>query len=381
MLNTIEHFILYKNDHYFSSFPSITLLKDNRLLLLFRRARDSRWLLDAIDDETHHIKQQVDHVDSRSQITRIYFDLDLNPLTEPEALSINPEAADQDASILTLANNKLLLSSFSWYPIHYEIANALRKQGNHLFGQPQITGCGYILWGVFTRLSSDSGLSWSVHNYLPELPNSNDIIPGHRARLGGSVRGQAIEVGNEILLPVYGNQKKDKVSTSHLYVSQDQGQSWQYRSVIARDKKQRLDLNEPSLLHLGDKKIMAFMRNSSGNDQLVTAISDDCGHCWQDWQERPITGHPTHPLRLSDGRIFICYGYRHEPYGVRGHLMDSQANELIGEEIIIRDDGLCGDVGYPWSVEMPDGRILVVYYFTGEDGIRHIAGSLLALIR
>jgi len=28
---------------------------------------------------------------------------------------------------------------------------------------------------------------------------------------------------------------------------------------------------------------------------------------------------------------------------------------------------------------MPDGKILVVYYFTKDDGIRHIAGSLLTL--
>lgn len=380
MLKEIEHFVLYKNNHYFSSFPSISLLEDGRLLLLFRRARDSRWLLEADDEESRLIKQQVDHVDSRSQITKIYFDQTLKPLTEPETLSINPEAADQDASILILSNKNILLSSFSWYPIHYELANALRKRGNWLFGQPKVTGSAYILWGVFTRLSEDMGKTWSPHNYLPVLPNSNDIIPGKRSTHGGSIRGQAIEIDNEILLPVYSNLKNDKVSSSHLYASSDQGETWEYRSMIARDTEQLLDLNEPSLLHLGGNQVMAFMRNTKGNDHLVTAISNDKGHTWEDWNEREIIGHPTHPLRLSDGRIFICYGYRHEPFGVRGHLMDSSAEDFIGDEIIIRDDGLCGDVGYPWSVEMPDGKILVVYYFTKEDGIRHIAGSLLTLM-
>ncbi len=379
MNRTIKHYILYKNEHYFSSFPSITLIDNKQLLLLFRRARDSRWLLDDRDEKSHLIRQQVDHVDSRSQITRLYFNLDLSISSKAEALSINADAADQDASLLQLNNNNLLLSSFSWYPVHYELAEALREQGNYLFGQPNITGCAYILWGVFSRLSHNQGRSWSSHNYLPNIPGSADSIPGKRGNHGGACRGQAIEVNNEILLAVYGPLKNNKVASSHLYVSNDQGQSWHYRSIIASDKNQQQDLNEPSLLHLQDNKIMAFMRNSSTNDQIVTALSHDTGLSWEDWQERGIIGHPTHPLKLSDGRIFICYGYRHKPYGIRAHLLDSSAEQLLGEEIIIRDDAACGDIGYPWSVEMPDGQVLVVYYFTLDDGIRHIAASLLTI--
>lgn len=379
MSKNIKSFVLYKDSHFFSSFPSIALLDDNRLLLLFRRARDSRWLLDDNDDESNKLKQQVDHVDSRSQLTKIYFDLDLNPITEPAPLPINPEAADQDASVLVLSNKSILLSSFSWYPIHSRIARALKKQEFYPYGHIDITGCFYISWGVYTRISKDLGNTWTSHNYLPILPNALEVLPGKRTSHGGSIRGQAIEIGNEILLPVYSRLKSDNVDTSHVYYSKDMGKSWTYRSMIARDPKQKLNLNEPALLHLEGDRIMAFMRNTSGNDHLVTAISNDRGHTWEDWVERKVIGHPTHPLRLSDGRIFICYGYRHEPFGIRGHLMDSSAENFIGDEIIIRDDGLCGDVGYPWSVEMPDGRILVVYYFTTEDGIRHIAGSLLTL--
>lgn len=384
MSKNIEHFVLYKNEHYFSSFPSIALLDNaksgkKQLLLMFRRARDSRWLLDEHDEESQLLKQQVDHVDSRSQLTKLYFDLELSPLSEAEALPINPEAADQDACLLILSNKNILLSSFSWYPIHSRLSSVLQKKGASLYGHPDVTGCFYILWGGFTRISNDQGNTWSKHNYLPILPNSNDMVTGKRPYYAGSIRGQAIEVNGEILLPSYGRQKEDKVSTSHLYISKDNGNTWSYRSLIAKDKQQEFNLNEPSLLHLGGERIMAFMRNSSGNDQLITAVSNDLGHTWEDWQERKVIGHPTHPLRLSDGRIFICYGYRHEPYGIRGHLMDSSAEEFIGDEIIIRDDGLCGDVGYPWSVEMPSGQVLVVYYFTEEDGIRHISGSLLSL--
>lgn len=376
-MKALEHFVLYKDPHYFSSFPSIALLENNRLLLLFRRARDSRWLLDADDEESKLLKHQVDHIDSRSQITKIILDENLKPLSDPELLTINPEAADQDASLLVLSNNTILLSSFSWYPIHARLALTLQKKGARLYGHPEVTGCFYILWGGFTRLSADMGDTWTAHNYLPVVPDSNDIIPGRRRTHGGSIRGQAIEVNGEILLPVYTRQKNDKVSSSHLYSSNDGGKSWSYRSIIAKDNNQKLSLNEPSLLHIEGNRIMAFIRNTSGNDRLVTAISNDRGQTWENWQETNIIGHPAHPLKLSDGRIFICYGYRHKPFGIRGHFMDNSAQNFIGEEIIIRDDALCGDVGYPWAVELSDGRILVVYYFTEADGIRHIAASLL----
>ncbi|WP_198266414.1 sialidase family protein [sulfur-oxidizing endosymbiont of Gigantopelta aegis] len=346
---------------------------------MFRRARDSRWLIDADDEASIQIKQQVDHIDSRSQLTKRLFDLNLQPLSEAEPLSINPEAADQDACLLVLSNKDILLSSFSWYPIHSRLSQPLKKQGVSLYGHPDITGCYYVLWGGFTRLSSDQGQSWSKHQYLPPLPGARDAIPDKRPYYGGAIRGQAIEVNGEILLPTYGRLEKDKISSSHLYVSKDKGRSWSYRAIIAQDQQQVLDLNEPSLLSLGGDRIMAFIRNTRGNDHLVTAISDDCGHHWAQWQERDVIGHPTHPLKLSDGRIFICYGFRHEPYGIRGHLMDGQGEKLLGDEIIIRDDGFCADVGYPWAIEMPDGKVLVAYYFTQDDGIRHIAASLIEL--
>ena len=39
------------------------------------------------------------------------------------------------------------------------------------------------------------------------------------------------------------------------------------------------------------------------------------------------------------------------------------------DELILRADGLDGDLGYPASVELPDGEILTVYYqrLSGDD--------------
>ncbi|MBK8037888.1 MAG: hypothetical protein IPK22_12295 [Verrucomicrobiaceae bacterium] len=36
-------------------------------------------------------------------------------------------------------------------------------------------------------------------------------------------------------------------------------------------------------------------------------------------------------------------------------------------EIILRDDGFDGDLGYPRTIVRPDGRVLTVYYFNGPQ--------------
>ena len=88
-------------------------------------------------------------------------------------------------------------------------------------------------------------------------------------------------------------------------------------------------------------------------------------------------GYPCHLLRLSSGRILCTYGYRREPFGVRAAVSEDEGETWdMDHEIVIRDDGLHRDLGYPASIQLQDGRILSVYYFHGEDGVRYIGGSV-----
>ena len=64
-------------------------------------------------------------------------------------------------------------------------------------------------------------------------------------------------------------------------------------------------------------------------------------------------------------------------WGIRARLLDCDGGNIdSAEEIILRDDGACSDLGYPWAVELDSGEIAVCYYFSGADGVRHIAYSL-----
>jgi hypothetical protein len=101
-------------------------------------------------------------------------------------------------------------------------------------------------------------------------------------------------------------------------------------------------------------------------------------------------GNPAHLLKLSDGRIVCAYGYRRDPMGVRACLSEDEGRSWdMDHEVVLRDDGgtVCsmwsppraeggGDVGYPQSVELSNGRVLTVYYITLEDAVTHVAATI-----
>jgi hypothetical protein len=48
-----------------------------------------------------------------------------------------------------------------------------------------------------------------------------------------------------------------------------------------------------------------------------------------------------------------------------------------GEEIILRDDAGCWDLGYPRAVQRKDGKIVSMYYYNDHlHGERYIAATI-----
>jgi hypothetical protein len=45
-------------------------------------------------------------------------------------------------------------------------------------------------------------------------------------------------------------------------------------------------------------------------------------------------------------------------------------------DIVIRGDSFDPDCGYPWSVELNNGNVLVIYYYVNENGVRGIEGTI-----
>jgi hypothetical protein len=67
-------------------------------------------------------------------------------------------------------------------------------------------------------------------------------------------------------------------------------------------------------------------------------------------------------IRLADGRVCLTYGYRAAPFGIRARL-SGDGGRTWGREIMLREDGSGRDLGYPRTVQRPDGQVVTVYYF------------------
>ncbi len=378
-MKKIRDFTVYKNPEYFSAFPSVALLPSGELLVAFRRAGDDRWLLSEGDAPIDAKPVSVDHVHWRSHIATVRMPADLSKISKAETMPMDPLAADQDGNLLMLNSGRLLQYGFMWRPVPEPVATALKGQAN-LWLHKAHSGIGMFLgWGSYVRYSDDEGRTWSKRVMLPVADKMRKSDWQKRGFHGGALRGRAQELEDgRIAVFSYGGQlEESSLQVATLYISEDQGESWSSDGTF-----HALDegiLQEPSLAQWPKGQLTAFYRTTGLGDCLVTISgSADATH-WQDAVKHEVIGHPYDPLVLSDGRLFLVYGYRHKPFGVRARIIEQGEQPADGEEFIIRSDAIGGDVGYPWAVQLPDGKVLVVYYFIHRDGIRGIEATLISV--
>ena len=82
------------------------------------------------------------------------------------------------------------------------------------------------------------------------------------------------------------------------------------------------------------------------------------------------------PDDRSRVRVVRADGCRREPYGIRARISRDDGGTWE-PEIVLRDDGPTGDLGYPRSVERPDGQVVTAYYFNGpKDDDRAIEATI-----
>ncbi len=375
MLKIQQHRVLYRQPRFHAAFPSVLRFSDDRLLLAFRRARDGMWLIPEDKREGLDPLDRVDHIDSRSHVALCELDPTAeSPVTDLTLLPMDPEAGDQDASLLLLPDDQVLLSSFSWYPLP---ADAAQFVPGRRPAADDYCGTRFLFWGSHCSLRQRQADHWVYHHryLLPDGGYGHSLSPDGSKLLVGANRGSAVSVDGEILLAVYGGVAEGV----GLFASGDLGQSWRLRGIVARDPQHRIAYQEPALCADGQGGLIAFMRTAGAEGRLAIGRSVDGVH-WSEPQLHDLIGHPFHPLLLKDGRCLLSYGYRASPFGIRARLMDRPTdNPDDYPEIILRDDGSCPDLGYPCAVELADGRVLVCYYLTDAEGIRHIAGTWLEL--
>ncbi len=274
--------------------------------------------------------------------------------------AISPEEVDA-AQALTTSDGALVTVHAGWEQYPASKRPELEKAGFEIANARE--GIVNALSAHSAMVSRDGGKTWKTRK-LP-MPNAPGIMGFH----GGIVTDQ-----NVVLFPVYGQPTADDTGHSYVYRSADSGRTWTFHEIIGDSRGER-PMNETSLLDLGGGHILAFVRTGDSADHLYRAESVNGGVTWGRWADSGIVGHPPDLLKLRSGHILLTYGYRHKPYGVRARISKDNA-KTWGEELILRDDGMGPDLGYPMSIQLADGAIFTSYYFRAANGgPTHIAGT------
>ena len=281
-----------------------------------------------------------------------------------------PSAARRPCMV-QLQDGSLLVSSYAWMLLPQEgVSQAAAEPRWQVYGWP------FTFLGGYLVRSTDGGRSWQGPIVPPEGADQAHYFPG--VPVPACNRGAMVQAsdGNLYWLVQPGLQARPQHTVLGLQVSGDGGLTWEDRGIAVADEQ--VIFNETSLIETPRGDLVAFIRTDRFEDHGAVARSSDRGKTWEPWHDMGVVGHPYHAVRLPDQRVFLVYGYRHPPYGIRARLLDPECRDFAGPELVLRDDGGTTDLGYPWACVLADGRILATYYFNQANGTRHIAGDLRA---
>ncbi|QNL51554.1 exo-alpha-sialidase [Olivibacter sp. SDN3] len=358
----IKDFVIYKDTLFHAAFPSIVQCVDSTYLLAFRRAPERR----------NYGESGFNHIDPNSYLVSLRSTDGEHWSESPSLLYAHPFGGSQDPCLLRLRDGTILCASYGWAPMSAEALAAIQK--------PYFEASGSLFLGGYLLRSTDNGEHWEEPIYPPAVPAEINHTLFQRA-VPAYNRGALCEGKDGRLFWVIAatDREEPQKTSNHLLVSDDQGRSWEYSCPVATDEE--VSFNEASVYETPDGELLAFLRTENFGDTACIARSTDGGKSFQKWQPMGFKGHPLQAHRLPNEQVLLVYGYRHQPFGIRAKLLNASCTDFeTAPEIVLRDDGGNGDLGYPWSVQLDEHRVLVVYYYNRQTtDNRHIAGTLLEI--
>ncbi|GAA5219999.1 sialidase family protein [Membranihabitans marinus] len=360
----IKDVVIYEDEQYFSSFPSVIKKEDGEIIVAFRRAPDRREVFG--EKVTWHVDPNSYLVSVRSR------DNGLSWSKKPDLIYAHDFGGSQDPCMLQLKDGTIICTSYGWASVRpngYSKLTELNEKNRY----------GSVFLGGYIVRSTDGGETWDGPIYPPKMAKDFRINPMNKP-VPAYNRGALYEGNNgDIYWVVAGKTEENpKNMSTHLMVSKDKGLTWEYSSEVASDKE--VVFNETSVYETPKGDIVAFLRTANYDDQACIARSTDGGKTFQPWKSMGFQGHPLQATRLPDNRVLLVYGYRHEPFGIRARILNEECTDYeTAPETILRTDGGGYDIGYPWSVVIDENKVLVVYYMNHNDGTRYIAGTILEI--
>jgi hypothetical protein len=323
--------VLRQDDRHFA-FPGVAELPDGQLVVVCREG-------DA-------------HVCPRGRIV-ITRSRDGGRTWSPREVVYDSPSDDRDPAILCLADGTLVVSFNTWDSWRKD--SALRHKYAVETARMEQEGWGKYS-GSWLVVSRDQGRRWSSPRRAPAIFSPHGPVVGPQGALYWL--GEGLERGAAVV---------------SIQRTADLGQTWQRYAEVCHCRPWNAAhtseyWDEPNLLFLPDGRAIATFRVEL-DGQVWQSYSTDQGKTWTWPRSLPPWGFPQQLCRLTDGRVLMAYGYRREPLGIRASLSrDGGRTYDLAHEIVFRHDGCDADLGYPYTIQLRNGRLFTVYYF-------HAAGT------
>jgi hypothetical protein len=223
-------------------------------------------------------------------------------------------------------------------------------------------------------ISTDRGKTFPHYNRIPTVR--------HRCARGRS--DYVVRPDGACLLLSTLSTKASEYGRPVAYLSRNGGLEWGFLGYMTPEPENRW-LCYPSCVRLPSGRVLAAVRSQMlghGYSLWTEAYaSGDGGRTWRFLNRVNDFGAPCDLTLLPDGRVVATYGYRFQPWGIRACISED-GGESWGAEIVLRDDGVSWDLGYPRSCALDSGEIFTAYYFNracesvaSPGGLRFIAGT------
>ncbi len=292
----------------YEAFPDVCRTKDGELLVVFYAGYT-------------HVSFPTDDLPKGGRICMVRSQDEGQTWSEAEVVVDTP-IDDRDSSITQLGSGDLLVTYMSYYGREHAPTHE-----------------------VFTVRSSDNGATWTEPKKVPVPFDGTQAVSEPVTELQDGT----------LLLPVYGRYLDADYQGSPCAVlrSHDGGESWPDCTVIEPVAGE--NLHEPSIEVLPDGRIFMLIRPG-----MYWSVSEDDGVTWSPPEEFGISGDA--PYLLLTSRNILLAGFRHHPTSSTSLAYSTDFGETWhGPQIV---DHVIG--GYPSMAELPDGRVIFVYYTEGS---------------
>ena len=263
---------------------------------------------------------------------------------------------DRDAGVLVTDKGSILVTTFT--SVGYEqsmteagtwpVARRIRWNAAHNRLNAQERRAAVGVWMI---RSIDGGLSWSSpYDSIVNSPHGPIQLSDGRLLYAGKDlwRGE---------------------SRNGVCQSTDDGQSWSWQAEIpTRNGDKHQDYHELHAVETTDQRIVVQIRNHNRDHFLETLQTEsaDGGKTWSQPQPIGVWGLPSHLLRLRDGRLLMTYGHRRPSFGNQARVSQDHGRNWSAP-IMISDDGIGRDLGYPSTAQLNDGSLVTVWYEKMKD--------------